>query len=63
MIAAVVAGLAPDLPALAGRVPPPSAVFAPDPAASPAADEAYRRYQRLVSQLEPLSTARWLGPP
>jgi xylulokinase len=58
MIAAVAAGVAPDLATLARRVPPPAAVFAPDPAAVPASDEAYRRYQRLVSQLAPLATSR-----
>jgi xylulokinase len=59
MIAAVAAGLAPDLAALAARVPPPVAEFAPDPAAAPAAAEAYARYQRLVAQLAPLA----LRPP
>ena len=59
MIAAVAAGLAPDLASLAARVPPPAMTFAPDPAAAPAAAEAYARYQRLVDQLAPLALAPW----
>ncbi|HEX2691384.1 MAG TPA: FGGY family carbohydrate kinase [Kofleriaceae bacterium] len=59
MIAAVAAGLAPDLATLAARVPPPVATFTPDQAAAPLAAEAYGRYQRLVEQLAPLSTAPW----
>jgi xylulokinase len=59
MIAAVAAGLAPDLPTLAARVPPPSATFTPDPDARDAAEHAYARYQRLVGQLAPLATAPW----
>jgi xylulokinase len=59
MIAAVAAGLVPDLATLAALVPPPSATFTPDAAAGPAAAEAYARYQRLVAQLAPLATAPW----
>jgi len=55
MIAAVAAGIAPDLAALAALVPPPVAEIAPDPAAAPAAAAAYARYQRLVAQLAPLA--------
>jgi xylulokinase len=62
MIAAVAAGLAPDLATLAALVPAPSARFTPDSAAAPAAAEAYGRYQRLVAQLAPLATSRWHGP-
>jgi xylulokinase len=59
MIAAVAAGLAPDLAALAALVPAPAATFTPDPAATAAADEAYARYHRLVEQMAPLATAPW----
>jgi xylulokinase len=59
MIAAVAAGLAPDLAALAARVPPPAATFTPDPAAAGPAGEAYARYRRLVEQLAPLAAAPW----
>jgi xylulokinase len=59
MIAAVAAGLAPDLVALAARVPPPTTSFAPDPAAGQAAADAYGRYQRLVAQLAPLALSPW----
>jgi xylulokinase len=59
MIAAVAAGLAPDLATLAARVPPPTATFTPDPDARAAAEAAYARYQRLVGQLAPLATAPW----
>jgi len=51
MIAAVAAGLAPDLASLAALAPPPIAVVDPDPAATCASDEAYRRYQALVARL------------
>jgi xylulokinase len=61
MIAAVAAGLAPDLAALAARVPPPAATFVPDPAAAGPAGEAYGRYRRLVEQLAPLADAPWHG--
>jgi xylulokinase len=53
MIAAVAAGLAPDLASLA--VAPPAARFAP----GPRQDDAYERYRRLVAQLAPLATAPW----
>jgi sugar (pentulose or hexulose) kinase len=59
MIAAVAAGLAPSLEAVAALVPPPVATFAPDPAAAPLAAEAYARYQRLVAQLAPLARVPW----
>jgi len=62
MIAAVAAGLAPDLATLAARVPPPAAMFAPDPAVRAAADEAYARYRRLVAQLAPLARSPWGAP-
>ena len=59
MIAAVAAGLAPELTTLAARVPPPTATFMPDPDAREAADHAYARYLRLVGQLAPLAAAPW----
>jgi xylulokinase len=59
MIAAVAAGLAPDLAALAARVPPPAATFLPDAAAADACAEAYAGYRRLVDQLAPLSAVPW----
>ena len=59
MIAAIAAGLAPDLATLAARVPSPAATFLPDASASPHAGEAYGRYQRLVEQLAPLSASPW----
>jgi len=59
MIAAVAAGLAPGLAALALAAPPPSATFHPDPAARRAASDAYARYQRLTAQLAPLAVAPW----
>lgn len=55
MIAAVAAGLAPDLASL--TAPPPAARFEP----GPRQDDAYERYRRLVAQLAPLATAPW-GP-
>jgi xylulokinase len=61
MIAAVAAGLAPDLAALAARIPPPVATFTPDPGAAGAAGAAYARYRRLVEQLAPLAEAPWHG--
>jgi len=59
MIAAVAAGLAPDLAALAALVPPPVMTFTPGDAAAEAAAEAYSRYQRLVAQLAPLAMSPW----
>ena len=59
MIAAVAAGIAPDLATLAALAPPPSATFTPDAAAAQRAAEAYGRYQRLVEQLAPLATSPW----
>jgi len=63
MIAAVAAGIAPDLATLAALAPPPSATFTPDAAAGQRADEAYGRYQRLVAQLAPLATSPWHSTP
>jgi sugar (pentulose or hexulose) kinase len=60
MIAAVAAGLAPDLAALARLAPPPTATFLPGDAA-PLAAAAYARYQRLVAQLAPLASSPWAG--
>jgi xylulokinase len=62
MIAAVAAGIAPDLATLAALSPPPSATFTPDPAAAEPAAAAYGRYQRLVEQLAPLASAPWDPP-
>jgi len=59
MIAAVAAGLAPDLGALAARVPPPTTSYLPDAAVGQAAADAYGRYQRLVAQLAPLALSSW----
>lgn len=59
MIAAVAAGIAPDLATLAALAPPPSATFSPDVAAGQRATLAYGRYQRLVAQLAPLATSPW----
>lgn len=59
MIAAVAAGLAPDLRGVAARVPPPTATFVPDPGAAQIAAETYARHRRLVEQLAPLATAPW----
>lgn len=61
MIAAVSAGLAPDLADLAARVPPPAATFTPDAEAVGRSAEAYTRYRRLIDQLAPLATAPWHG--
>lgn len=55
MMAAVAAGLAPDLATLAARVPPPVATYQP----GSSQDDAYARYQKLVAQLAPLSAAPW----
>jgi xylulokinase len=59
MIAAVAAGIAPDLAAIAARVPPVRATFAPDASAAGPAAETYARYRRLVDQLAPLALAPW----
>ena len=59
MIAAVAAGIAPDLLALAARISPVGEMFAPDPAAAGPAAETYARYRRLVDQLAPLALAPW----
>jgi xylulokinase len=63
MIAAVAAGIAPDLATLAALAPPPSATFTPDPAAVGPAAAAYGRYQRLVEQLAPLARSPWSAAP
>lgn len=55
MIAAVAAGLQPDLAGCAALLPPPARTFAP----GGALDEPYARYRRLVAQLAPLATAPW----
>lgn len=55
MIAAVAAGIHPDLAACATLLPPPRETFAP----RASLDAAYARYQRLVSQLAPLASAPW----
>jgi xylulokinase len=53
MIAAVAAGLAPDLAHAAALVPPASEVYAPGPPEQRAAlDAAYRRYQDLFARLD-----------
>ncbi len=54
MLAAVAAGLAPDLASLIAAAPPPAATIFPEAGAREASDEAYRRYQALVVQLAPL---------
>ena len=54
MIAAVAAGIVPDLAAAAAFAPPPVATYRP----SGSLDEAYARYCRLIGQLAPIS-----GPP
>jgi xylulokinase len=59
MIAAVAAGLAPDLATVAALGPPPAMTFSPDAEAARLADDAYRRYQRLVAQLAPVSASPW----
>jgi xylulokinase len=63
MIAAVAAGIAPDLATLAALAPPPSATFTPDPAGVGPAAAAYGRYQRLVEQLAPLARSPWSAAP
>jgi xylulokinase len=54
MIAAVAAGLAPDLAAAAARIPAPAARFAP----GQRLDDAYARYRELVATLDPLGKSR-----
>jgi xylulokinase len=63
MIAAVAAGIAPDLASLAALAPPPSATFTPDVAAGQPLADAYGRYQRLVEGLAPLATSPWRSAP
>ena len=63
MIAAVAAGVHPDLAAAAALAPPPARSFAPDPRARGAVDAAYRRYRTLVDHLAPLSVAPWAPGP
>ena len=55
MIAAVAAGIHPDLAACARLVPTPAKTFAP----RASLDAAYQRYQQLVTQLAPLATVPW----
>jgi len=59
MIAAVAAGMAPDLTTLAALAPAPSETFTPNAKARQPAADAYGRYQRLVAALAPLSTSPW----
>jgi xylulokinase len=60
MIAAVAAGIHPDLAAAAALAPPPARTFEPGSAAAiAAADSAYARYRALVDHLDPLSRAPW----
>jgi xylulokinase len=55
MIAAVAAGLAPDLAAAAARAEPAGATFRPQRSL----DDAYARYRRAALALAPLADARW----
>jgi xylulokinase len=55
MMALVAAGAIPDLAAAAALAPAPSITYLPGPRDE--VDAAYRRYQRLVTQLAPLWTA------
>jgi xylulokinase len=59
MIAAVSAGILPDLVTAAALAAPPRARFDPH---TPM-DDAYGRYQRLVGQLAPLATTTWTADP
>lgn len=59
MIAVVAAGGAPDLVALAARIPPAAATLSPDASTVPAAADAYDRYRRVVAQLAPLALSPW----
>jgi len=59
MIAAVAAGVAPNLTALAACASSVSATFTPDAAAARPAAETYARYRRLVDQLAPLALSAW----
>ena len=61
MIAAVAAGLAPDLAVAARRLAPPRAVLAPgSPATCAALADAYGRYQRLSGHLAALAETPWV---
>jgi len=53
MLAAVAAGVVPDLGAAAGRIPPPQPIAEPDPGHRDAAETAYLRYRRLYDALRP----------
>jgi xylulokinase len=55
MIAAVAAGVLPDLVTAAALAPPVITTFLPHVMS----DEPYERYRRLIGQLAPLSTAPW----
>ena len=59
MIALVLAGRCPDLPAAAAFAAPPRASFTPIPEDTAALAGAYRRYRRLADQLAPLATTPW----
>jgi xylulokinase len=60
MIAAVAAGIAPDLSSLAAGVSLAGEIVEPDPATAGAVAAAYARYRRLVDQLAPLAVAPWV---
>jgi xylulokinase len=55
MIASVAAGAHEDLASAAAQLPPPSKCFTP----SARLDDAYARYQRLVSELATLASSPW----
>jgi len=61
MIAAVAAGIVPDLAAAAALAPAPTHTHVPDD--GDALDEAYRRYRTLVAQLAPLAESPWYVEP
>jgi len=54
MLAAVAAGIVPDLAQAAAAVPPPAEIIDPRPANRAAHDEAYERYRALFDALRPL---------
>ena len=59
MIAAVAAGLQPDLAAAARFAPPPRARHEPDAAVRAVLDDAYARYRALWAQLAPTTDKPW----
>jgi ribulose kinase len=61
MIAAVAAGLVPDLATAASSAPPASEPYLP--LASDAYAAPYERYRRLVGQLAPLAESPWYVDP